>query len=265
MSDQTSPTPIGQVTEFGTIAITRQIRRLTREKWMARRIATRYVERGDQFTLRRTSIVGSPVGFVNPLLYAPDIQISTAVVVDGQTYIGLRASSLDGRLRVGDQMTVSFMNRQSVTWTVLPVLPNVRTDEYGAQLAEPDGTPYWGPPTVYYGEPCAQDNALLVVPVLADVEPADVALFIGSTPVFSFQADEPIYGTSLSARAMTAMGWTEITDIGLSVSATAPSGATIERPKVDDQIIINNIARNVMTVNENSRRDSKFIYSILVR
>lgn len=240
---------------------------LTRESWIAQRVASRYVERGDQMILRRTSLLAEEVGHVNPPVYAPDLAIATAYTDPaGRLFFGMRASSLDGRLRVGDKFT-TVAGLVSVTWTVLPMPKNIQTDEYGAQQAEPSGKPIYGLPAVYSNDAVAGDNVLQVIPVVSAPAPTlyDFEDFVGCTPSFTFLADEVVYGAAMSLSQQIELGWTESQDLGISLAGTRADGSTISQLKVDDALVINGVQRNILTISTSDRRSSKFLYQLRLR
>lgn len=239
---------------------------LSREVYVQRRIASRYQERGDPITLRRTTLVttgnpSSPVPYVNPPDYSADLVVTTGVSVTGQAYLGLRGSSVIGRLVAGDLIICSDNIGTFAMWHVQAMPTAIATDADGLPQAQIDGTPILGAATPYTPASLASDNKWAVVPVLNVTGDTDPANSIGKSVRLQFAADVLVYGVVLSLTEMTFNGWTETDAIGLNLAAYN-GGEITPPPKVDDQLIVNGQLRAIITANQLFRRGTQLVYPV---
>jgi hypothetical protein len=234
----------------------------TRAQYVAQRVGARMQERGDSMQLRRVSMLAGPVPYRNPPDYSADLVVTTGVRVGGQAYLGIRGSSVIGRLVPGDKV-VCATTPTPTTWTVIAMPVSVGTDADGIPLASTGGVPFAGTPTPYRADSLAANNAWPVIPVTAPGTP-DPALSIGVATSLIFAADVTVYGVPLSLTKMTAMGWTEVDTVGLSMAAYN-AGPITPAPKVDDQIIVNGKLRSILSASEVTRQSTGLIYQVQAR
>jgi hypothetical protein len=218
--------------------------------------------RGEPMTLRRVSLLagGGAVPYSNPPSYSTDIAVTGAVTgTDSNTYLGLAATTLSGRLVAGDQILVN-----GVAWTVQTMPTDVLTDSDGIPLGFNTGRggsqPSFGVPTIYNADTLAANNAFPVICVTSPGPLLPVQM-IGQPVTFDFLADEQVFGRVLTLEEMTQKGWTQVNTLGLNIAAMA-NGVPVALPAVDDLIYVNGEERSIMAVGPIFRNGVNFLYSL---
>lgn len=219
-----------------------------REQYVAWRVGTRMQERGEPMVLRRISMSDGPQPYPNPPDVASDVTVATGVSVTGQVYFGLVGTAINGRLIAGDQLVCSAApgSMALTTWTVMAMPNTIATDADGVPIVGSDGTPHVAAPTKYTADSLAAANRFPCVPVTPVSGTPDPAASIGDSVSFIYQADQALYGTTLSFNEMALAGWTEVDSVGLRLAAY--TNAPVAPPKINDQIILAGQLRSIVAV-----------------
>lgn len=233
----------------------------SREQYIAQRVGARMAERGEPMVLRRVSKLSGPVPYTNPPDVSGNPRVVTAAVVDGQAYLGIRASSIIGRLVPGDQVqcAASFGGAVVTTWTVGIMPTNVATDTDGIVSVDNTGAPSLGTPTPYFPDALAASDQWLAIPVSAPGNP-DPTASIGAYVSFHFTADFAVNGVPMSLQRMAQYGWTEVDSIGITLAAY--NAGAVAPPAIDDLIIIAGQVRSIVAVGQVYRHGVQFLYPL---
>jgi hypothetical protein len=229
----------------------------SRPSYVAQRVAGRMLARGEQMILRRINkMTADVVPYSNPPYYTSDIVVSTGIIAtDGNSYLGLTATTINGRLVAGDQIITG-----AITWTVQTMPNTISTDPDGIPIAHVGGEPGFATPTIYWPDTLAANNAFPVIQVTAPGAP-DPASVIGQPVTFNFVADEIVFGRVLTLEEMTQKSWTQVNTLGVNIAAMY-QGVAIAQPAVDDLIYVNGEERTVMAVGAIFRAGVNFQYSL---
>src|SRR5262249_23161546 len=97
----------------------------------------------------------------------------------------------------------------------------------------------------------------------ADGNPVSIMAFASHNVIFSFHADETVYGNPLSLERMQALGWVEVDAIGVSIASHQVS----TEPKVNDVVLLNGGADkpSILQVGRRSSNGVDFLYPAQLR
>lgn len=227
-----------------------------RNTYVQRRVFQRMTNRGEQMLLRRITLSPGPEPFKNPPDISADIKITTANTIDGQVYFRLAGTTAIGRLVPGDEIIAT--GTTAMTWTVVTMPNTVLTDSDGIAQVDGAGTPLFDTPVVYSEDALGWDNCFPVVPVRGTDDPA---LAVNLPLELRFVAEQRVFGSIMTYEQYTAMGWTEVDAIGLSIAAKGIDPP----PQVNDVIIVNNEKRSVLQLGRKLSNGINFLFPVQVR
>lgn len=238
----------------------------SREQYVAQRVGARMQSRGEPMVLRRITKSTGAIPYRNPPDASDDLVVTSGVSDSfGQEYFGISGSSISGRLICGDRVLVWDPSRLTPvsTWLVGVMPAYVATDTDGIPEVDGSHVPVSGAATPYSPDSLAADNAFKAIPVSLLNGASAPAAAVGLSATLVYAADQPVFGSCMSAQAMVSMGWTEVDNLGIRLAAYA--SGVIMPPLVDDQILVNGQLRSILTVTSMFSNGIDLLYMLQAR